>query len=178
MNPIDTLSIAAFRSLIIDGINKANSGHPGMALGSAPVIYTLFKNHLVSDPKDPTWCNRDRFILSAGHASMMLYGILHLCGYEISMDDLKAFRTIDSKTPGHPEMITPGIDAPSGPLGQGIAQAVGFALAERTIAAIYPEGEKIMNHYTYCLCGDGCLEEGISEEAIEVAGLQKLNKLI
>ena len=179
MKEIDKLSVATIRSLCIDMINKANSGHPGMALGSAPILYTLFTNHLVADPKDPDWINRDRFVLSAGHASSLLYTMLHLSGYEVSMEDLKRFRQIGSLTPGHPEYHwTKGVDATSGPLGQGIAQAVGMALAEASIAANYSEGKKIMNHYTYVLCGDGCLQEGLSQEAISFAGHQKLNKLI
>ena len=177
--PIDVLSVATIRSLCIDVINKANSGHPGMALGSAPILYTLFTKHLVANPKDSKWINRDRFVLSAGHASALLYTMLHLSGYELSMDDLKAFRQLDSLTPGHPEFIhTDGVDATSGPLGQGIAQAVGMAMAEEALRASYEEGEKLINHYTYALCGDGCLEEGLSQEAISLAGHQKLNKLI
>jgi len=176
---IDELSVATIRSLCIDEINKANSGHPGMALGSAPILYTLFTRHLVADPKDPEWFNRDRFVLSAGHASALLYAMLHLSGYELSLDDLKQFRQLGSLTPGHPEYRwTKGVDATSGPLGQGIAQAVGMAMAEESVRANYPEGERIMNHYTYALCGDGCLQEGISQEAISLAGHQKLNKLI
>ena len=176
---IDQLSVATIRSLCIDEINKANSGHPGMALGSAPILYTLWTRHLVADPKDPEWFNRDRFVLSAGHASALLYAMLHLSGYELSLDDLKSFRQLGSLTPGHPEYHwTKGVDATSGPLGQGIAQAVGMAMAEESVRANYPEGEKIMNHYTYALCGDGCLQEGISQEAISLAGHQKLNKLI
>ncbi len=176
---IDELSVATIRSLCIDEINKANSGHPGMALGSAPILYTLWTRHLVADPKDPEWFNRDRFVLSAGHASALLYAMLHLSGYEVSLDDLKQFRQLDSLTPGHPEYHwTKGVDATSGPLGQGIAQAVGMAMAEESVRANYVDGEKIMNHYTYALCGDGCLQEGISQEAISLAGHQKLNKLI
>ena len=176
---IDELSVATIRSLCIDEINKANSGHPGMALGSAPILYTLWTRHLVADPKDPEWFNRDRFVLSAGHASALLYTMLHLSGYEVSLDDIKQFRQLGSLTPGHPEYRwTKGVDATSGPLGQGIAQAVGMAMAEESVRANYPDGEKIMNHYTYVLCGDGCLQEGISQEAISLAGHQKLNKLI
>ncbi|MGM9873603.1 MAG: transketolase [Bacilli bacterium] len=179
MEKIENLSVATIRSLCIDMINKAKSGHPGMALGSAPIMYTLFTKHLVSDPTDSKWINRDRFVLSAGHASSLLYAMLHLCGYKVTLDDLKMFRQLDSLTPGHPEFNwTDGIDATSGPLGQGIAQAVGMAMAEASIEANYNDGKKIMNHYTYCLCGDGCLEEGISQEAISFAGHQKLNKLI
>ena len=176
---IDELSVATIRSLCIDEINKANSGHPGMALGSAPILYTLWTRHLVADPKDPEWFNRDRFVLSAGHASALLYAMLHLSGYEVSMDDIKQFRQLGSLTPGHPEYHwTKGVDATSGPLGQGIAQAVGMAMAEESVRANYVDGERIMNHYTYVLCGDGCLQEGISQEAISLAGHQKLNKLI
>ena len=176
---IDELSVATIRSLCIDEINKAKSGHPGMALGSAPILYTLFTRHLVANPKEPEWFNRDRFVLSAGHASALLYAMLHLSGYEVSLDDIKQFRQLGSLTPGHPEYRwTKGVDATSGPLGQGIAQAVGMAMAEESIRANYKDGEKIMNHYTYALCGDGCLQEGISQEAISLAGHQKLNKLI
>ena len=179
MKEIDKLSVATIRSLCIDMVNKANSGHPGMALGSAPILYTLFTKHLVSNPKEPEWINRDRFVLSAGHASDLLYAILHLSGYELTMDDLKQFRQIDSLTPGHPEYRwTKGVDASSGPLGQGIAQAVGMALAEEAVAANYVDGDSLVNHYTYVLCGDGCLQEGLSQEAISLAGHQKLNKLI
>ena len=176
---IDELSVATIRSLCIDEINKAKSGHPGMALGSAPILYTLFTRHLVANPKEPEWFNRDRFVLSAGHASALLYAMLHLSGYEVSLDDIKQFRQLGSLTPGHPEYRwTKGVDATSGPLGQGIAQAVGMAMAEESIRANYTDGAKIMNHYTYALCGDGCLQEGISQEAISLAGHQKLNKLI
>ena len=179
MKEIDKLSIATIRSLCIDTVNKANSGHPGMALGSAPILYTLFTKHLVATPKDSKWVNRDRFVLSAGHASALLYSMLHLCGYKVSMDDLKSFRQLGSLCPGHPEVtMTDGVDATSGPLGQGIATAVGMALAETSVQANYHDGKKIMNHYTYALCGDGCLQEGISQEAISFAGHQKLNKLI
>ncbi len=173
------LSVAAIRSMCIDVVNKAKSGHPGMALGSAPILYTLWTRHLVSDPKDPTWFNRDRFVLSAGHASSLLYTMLHVSGYNVSMDDLKSFRQFGSLTPGHPEFKhTCGVDATSGPLGQGIAQAVGMAMAERAVAHQYPQGKVLCDHYTYVLCGDGCLQEGLSQEAISLAGHQKLNKLI
>lgn len=177
--PTDRLAVAALRSLVIDETNHAKSGHPGMALDIAPTLYVLFKNHLVASPEHPEWLNRDRFVLSSGHNSALLYAMLHLTGYGVSMDDLKAFRSINSITPGHPEVgLTPGVDATAGPLGQGIAQAVGMAVAEEHIAASYPDGKSVMAHYTYCLCGDGCLEEGISQEAISFAGHQKLNKLI
>jgi transketolase len=176
---LDKLAVSAIRSMCIDVVNKAKSGHPGMALGSAPILYTLFGKHLVSDPKNPMWVNRDRFVLSAGHASSLLYTMLHVTGYELSLDDLKSFRQLGSLTPGHPEFKhTKGVDATSGPLGQGIAQAVGMAMAERAVAAQYKDGAKIMDHYTYVLCGDGCLQEGLSQEAISLAGHQRLNKLI
>jgi transketolase len=175
----DDLCVAAIRSTCLDGTNNAKSGHPGMALSSAPIVYTLFTRHLVADPTHPNWVNRDRFVLSAGHASMLLYTVLHLSGYSITKDDLKSFRKVGSKTPGHPEFgRTPGVDATSGPLGQGIGQAVGLAVAETMMSNMYPEGQKLFNHYTYCLCGDGCLEEGVSQEAISYAGMQHLNKLI
>lgn len=175
----EELAIAAIRATCLDGTNNAKSGHPGMALSSAPILFTLFTRHLVSDPTHPNWINRDRFVLSAGHASMLLYTVLHLAGYNITKEDLKSFRKLNSRTPGHPEVgHTPGVDATAGPLGQGIGQAVGMAVAETMLAARYPEGEKLFNHYTYVLCGDGCLEEGVSQEAIAYAGAQKLNKLI
>ena len=179
MNKQDQLAIATIRSLCIDTINKANSGHPGMALGSAPALYTLFTKHLVASPLESKWFNRDRFVLSSGHASALLYSMLHLCGYKVSMDDLKQFRQIDSLTPGHPEYgWTDGVDATSGPLGQGISQAVGMAMAEQMVNKLYTFGDDVCSHYTYALCGDGCLQEGISQEAISLAGHLKLNKFI
>ena len=179
MNKNDQLAIATIRSLCIDTINKANSGHPGMALGSAPALYTLFTRHLVATPLESKWFNRDRFVLSSGHASALLYSMLHLCGYKVSLDDMKQFRQIDSLTPGHPEYgWTDGVDATSGPLGQGISQAVGMAMAEQMVNKLYSFGNDVCNHYTYALCGDGCLQEGISQEAISLAGHLKLNKFI
>lgn len=176
---ISQLSIACIRSLCIDMINKAKSGHPGMALGSAPILYTLFTRHLKADPTHPNWINRDRFVMSSGHASSLYYAMLYLAGYDIKIDDLKQFRQLDSITPGHPEVgVTPGVDASSGPLGQGIAQGVGMALAEQALKGIYKRSSTVFDHYTYVLCGDGCLQEGISQEAISFAGHQKLNKLI
>lgn len=178
-NSTTTLAIAAIRSLLIDVINRANSGHPGMALDATPAMVALFRDHLVSDPKHPTWENRDRFVLSSGHVSALLYSMLHVCGYKLSMEDLQSFRQLGSLTPGHPEFgLTDGVDATSGPLGQGIAQAVGMAMAEAHLAAKYPDSEGFMRHYTYVLCGDGCLEEGISQEAISLAGLYRLERLI
>ncbi len=174
---VDELCVASIRATCIDIINKSKSGHPGACLGIAPIIYELYKDFVVANPFQPNWINRDRVVLSAGHASALLYTILHLCSYDISIDDLQEFRQFGSKTPGHPEVnVTPGVDAGSGPLGQGIAQAVGMAMAETMLSAQY--GSKLYNHYTYCICGDGCLEEGISQEAISFAGLQRLNKLI
>ena len=171
------LCVAALRATAIDGINLANSGHPGASLSLAPIMYVLYRDFVVANPFKPNWINRDRVVLSCGHASMLLYTILHLCGYNISIDDLKKFRKFGSITPGHPEVgVTEGIDASSGPLGQGVAEAVGIALAERMLSAQY--SKHLFNHYTYCICGDGCLEEGISQEAISFAGLNKLNKLI
>jgi transketolase len=180
MKPFDDvskLSIATIRSLVIDMTNKAKSGHPGMAIGSAPILYTLFTRFLVAVPNDDKWINRDRFVLSAGHASALLYAVLHIAGYHISMDDLKNFRQLHSITPGHPEVtLTPGVDATTGPLGQGLAQAVGMAVAEERLRSAGKfQG---FGHYTYCLVGDGCLQEGISQEAISFAGHQQLNKLI
>lgn len=175
----DTLAVNALRALSLDMICHAKSGHPGIALSAAPLLYALYKDHLNAAPSDSSWIDRDRFVLSAGHASALLYALLHLAGYPIPMDQLKAFRKIDSLTPGHPEFgHTAGIDCTAGPLGQGIAQATGLALAERHLRALYPEGERLFDHYTYCLVGDGCLEEGISQEAISFAGIQKLNRLI
>ena len=175
----DKVALATLRGLSLDMICKAKSGHPGIALSAAPLVYTLFTRHLVANPEDPNWINRDRFVLSAGHGSSLLYATLHLAGYKIPLDQLMQFRQLGSLTPGHPEYgHTPGVDATSGPLGQGLAQAVGMAMAEAHLQAIYPEGKRLVNHYTYVLTGDGCLEEGISQEAISLAGLQQLNKLI
>ncbi|MBP5216415.1 MAG: transketolase [Bacilli bacterium] len=175
----DHLAIGALRALVIDTINKANSGHPGMALDIAPLAYILFKNHLIADPENPNWLKRDRLVLSAGHCCAVLYSMLHLAGYKIGIEDLKNFRQLDSLLPGHPEVgHTPGIDASAGPLGQGIAQAVGFAMAERALTARFPDSEALLGHHTYCICGDGCLQEGLGQEAISLAGHLKLNKLI
>lgn len=177
LSNIDELSIAAIRSLCIDGINKAKSGHPGMCLSAAPIVYTLYKDFLISNPNNSKWHNRDRFVMSCGHGSMLYYSLLHLCGFDVTMDDLKSFRQVGSRTPGHPEVgVTDGVDSGSGPLGQGIAQAVGMAMAETILNKMY--GDDVYDHYTYCLTGDGCLEEGISQEAISFAGTNKLNKLI
>ena len=178
---MSNVSVNAIRFLGVDAINKANSGHPGVVMGAAPMAYALFTKQLRITPEAPNWLNRDRFVLSAGHGSMLLYALLHLTGYEdTSMEELKAFRQWGSKTPGHPEFgHTAGVDATSGPLGQGISTAVGFALAERFLAAKYnKEGFPIFDHYTYAIAGDGDFMEGVSAEAASFAGHQKLDKLI
>ena len=178
---MSNLSVNAIRFLGIDAINKANSGHPGVVMGAAPMAYSLFTKQLRINPAQPNWINRDRFILSAGHGSMLLYALLHLSGFEdVSMDEIKSFRQWGSKTPGHPEFgHTAGVDATTGPLGQGISTATGFAQAERFLAAKYNrEGFNIFDHYTYVICGDGDLMEGVSSEAASYAGLQKLDKLV
>ena len=170
-----TKIIDQIRCLGIDMIDAANSGHPGIVLGAAPIIYTLYAHHLNFDPTQPDYFNRDRFVMSAGHGSALLYATLHMAGFDLNIDDLKAFRQIGSKTPGHPEYgITPGVEMTTGPLGQGLATAVGMAMAEANLNSRY----KIVDHYTYCLCGDGDLMEGISYEAMSLAGTLKLNKLI
>lgn len=172
--------IDQIRCLGIDMIAAANSGHPGVVLGAAPILYTLYAHHLRFDPKNPSYFNRDRFVMSAGHGSALLYSILHLAGFDIGLDDLKNFRQIDSKTPGHPEYgVTPGVDATTGPLGQGIAMGVGMAMAEANLRSRYnTEENKVIDYNTYVFCGDGDLMEGISYEAASLAGTLKLNKLI
>ena len=172
--------IDQIRCLGIDMINEAHSGHPGIVLGAAPILYTLYAHHMRIDPKNPNYFNRDRFVMSAGHGSALLYSVLHFAGFDISLDDLKNFRQIDSKTPGHPEYgITPGVDATTGPLGQGIAMGVGMAMAEANLRSRYnTEQNTVIDYNTYVLCGDGDLMEGISYEAISLAGTLKLNKLI
>ena len=173
-------TVNAIRILSAEAIQKANSGHPGLPLGSAPIGYTIFADFLKFNPKDPKWDDRDRFVLSAGHGSMLDYSLLYLFGYDISKEDLMNFRQLGYKTPGHPEYgHTPGVETTTGPLGQGIANAVGMAVAEAHLAATFNrEGFPIVDHYTYVLCGDGCLEEGISYEACSFAGTHKLGKLI
>ncbi len=176
---IDQLTIDTIRTLSIDAIEKANSGHPGMPMGAAPMAYELWARFLKHNPDQPNWIDRDRFVLSAGHGSMLLYSMLHLFGYDLTIEDLKQFRQWGSRTPGHPEFgHTAGIDATTGPLGQGFAMAVGMAMAEEHLAAVYNrEGYSIVDHYTYAICGDGDLMEGISSEAASLAGHLKLNKL-
>ena len=168
------------RVLALDMITNAKSGHPGICLGAAPIIYTIYARHMNIDPKNPNFLNRDRFIMSSGHGSALLYSTLYMSGYDLDLEDLKSFRKLDSKTPGHPEYkITPGVDMTTGPLGQGIASSVGIAISERYLNAYFNKYSKdLINHYTYVLCGDGDLQEGVSYEALSLAGLYKLNKLI
>lgn len=177
---IDALAINTIRTLSIDAIEKANSGHPGLPMGATSMAYTLWTKYMNHNPKNPDWFNRDRFILSAGHGSMLLYSLLHLSGYGLGMEDIKNFRQWGSKTPGHPEYrYTPGVEATTGPLGQGIGMAVGMAIAERHLAAVYNKKDyNIIDHYTYALCGDGDLMEGVASEAVSLAGHLKLGKLI
>lgn len=179
-NSIDDLSVTSIRTLAIDAVEKANSGHPGMPMGAAPLTYTLWTRFMNQNPKNPHWFNRDRFILSAGHGSALLYSMLHLSGYNVTIEDLKQFRQWGSKTPGHPEYRhTEGIEATTGPLGQGIAMAVGMAMAERHVAGVYnKENFELVNHFTYSVCGDGDLMEGVSAEAASLAGHLKLGRLV
>ncbi|MGI2327132.1 transketolase [Planococcus sp. YIM B11945] len=179
-NKADQLAVTTIRTLSIDAIEKANSGHPGLPMGAAPMAYTLWTKHMNHNPKNPEWFNRDRFVLSAGHGSMLLYSLLHLSGYGLPMDEIKNFRQWGSKTPGHPEYgHTVGVEATTGPLGQGIGMAVGMAMAERHLAATYnKEDFNIVDHHTFALCGDGDLMEGVAGEAISLAGHLKLNKLV
>ncbi|ASS76882.1 transketolase [Tumebacillus algifaecis] len=177
---IEQLAINAIRTLSIDMIEKAKSGHPGLPMGAAPMTYELWTNHLKHNPANPQWVDRDRFVLSAGHGSAMLYSMLHLTGYGLELEELKNFRQWGSKTPGHPEYgHTAGVEATTGPLGQGIAMSVGMAMAEAHLAATYNrEGHEIINHYTYAICGDGDLMEGVAAEAISMAGHMGLGKLV
>jgi len=180
MNEIDRLSINTIRILSAEAVQKADSGHPGLPLGAAPMAYTLWSRHLKHNPKNPRWVDRDRFVLSAGHGSMLLYSLLHIFGYDVTIEDIKNFRQTGSRTPGHPEYgHLPGVETTTGPLGQGVANAVGMAMAEAHLAAMFNrEGFNIVDHYTYVLSGDGCLMEGVSAEACSLAGTQKLGKLI
>ncbi len=176
---MDQKAINAIRFLGVDAINKANSGHPGIVLGAAPMAYKLFTTHMNIDVKKPHWINRDRFILSAGHGSMLLYAINHLSGYKISIEDIKNFRQLGN-TPGHPEYgHTDGVETTSGPLGQGISNAVGMAIAETHLAAKFNKPNyNIIDHYTYVICGDGDLQEGVALESTSLAGRLGLGKLI
>lgn len=177
---LENLCINTLRFLAVDAVQKANSGHPGMPMGTAPIAFHLYSKFIKHNPENPSWFNRDRFILSPGHGSMLLYGILHLCGYNITLDDLKNFRQLNSITPGHPEVgLTPGVETTTGPLGQGFATAVGMAIAQAYLASIFNQEEfRIIDHYIYGICSDGDLMEGISHEAASIAGHLKLNKLI
>jgi transketolase len=175
----DEKRIDTIRFLAVDAVQKANSGHPGMPLGAAAAAYTLWSRHLRHDPAAPKWFGRDRFVLSAGHASALLYALLHLFGYDLTIDDLKAFRQMGSRTPGHPEYHhTAGVEVTTGPLGQGFANAVGFAIAQAQLAATYADGGDLFDHYTYVMAGDGDMMEGISGEAASLAGHLRLGKLI
>jgi transketolase len=180
MDALTQLAINTIRLLSVDAVQKANSGHPGLPMGSAPMTYVLWQKHLRHNPKNPKWPNRDRFVLSAGHGSMLLYSMLHLTGYDLELDELKAFRQWGSRAPGHPESFcTPGIEATTGPLGQGAANAVGMAMAERFLAGRYNRpGQTIVDHMTYALVGDGDMMEGITHEAASLAGHLKLGKLV
>jgi transketolase len=177
---LDQLCVNTIRMLSVDMIEKANSGHPGLPLGAASMAYVLWNRILRHNPENPSWCNRDRFVLSAGHGSALLYSLLHLTGYDLPMDELKQFRQWESKTPGHPEYgHTPGVESTTGPLGQGIAMAVGMAMAERLLAERFNlSGASLVDHCTYTLVSDGDLMEGVAAEAVSVAGFQKLGKLI
>ncbi|WP_335871777.1 transketolase [Bacillus sp. 2205SS5-2] len=177
---MDLLAVNTIRTLSIDAIEKANSGHPGMPMGAAPMAYSLWTEFMNHNPKNPEWFNRDRFVLSAGHGSMLLYSMLHLSGYGLPMEEIKNFRQWGSKTPGHPEYgHTVGVEATTGPLGQGIAMAVGMAMAERHLAGVYNKDQfNLVDHYTYSICGDGDLMEGVSAEASSLAAHLKLGRLI
>src|SRR5262245_51399189 len=168
---LPTLAINTLRTLCIDAVQKANSGHPGLPLGAAPMAYVLWQRHHKHNPKDPGWPDRDRFVLSAGHGSSLLYALLHLTGYDLSLDDLRSFRQWKSKTPGHPEsFVTRGVEATTGPLGQGTANAVGMAIAERALAARFNRpGHSVVDHRTWALVSDGDLMEGVCAEACSLA---------
>src|SRR6476659_1840120 len=172
--------VNAIRALAMDAVQKANSGHPGMPMGMAEIAEVLWRRFLRHNPKNPAWPDRDRFVLSNGHGSMLQYALLHLSGYDLSIEEIRNFRQLHSKTPGHPEVgYTPGVETTTGPLGQGLANAVGFALAERLLAAEFNRpGHAIVDHHTYVSVGDGCLMEGISHEACSLAGTLGLGKLV
>src|SRR5699024_9040467 len=177
---IERLSINTIRTLAIDAIEKANSGHPGLPMGAAPMAYTLWTDFMNHNPANAQWFNRDRFVLSAGHGSMLLYSLLHLPGYDVTMEDLQSFRQWQSRTPGHPEVLdTDGVEATTGPLGQGVSMAVGMAMAEAHLAAKYNKTNfPIIDHHTYSLVGDGDIMEGVTHEAASLAGHLGLGKLI
>ena len=177
---IDTLSINTIRTLSLDAVQKANSGHPGLPLGMAPAAYVLWTKFLRHNPKNPKWFDRDRFLLSAGHGSMLIYSLLHLTGYDLSLDELKNFRQLHSKTPGHPEnILTPGVEITTGPLGQGFANGVGMGIAQKHLQAMFNrDGHKVIDHFIYCICSDGDLMEGVSYESASLAGHLGLDNLI
>src|SRR5256712_13680804 len=177
---LEDLCINAIRVLAMDAVQKADSGHPGTPMALAPLAYVLWTQHLRYNPADPNWLNRDRFVLSAGHASMLLYSVLYLTGYDLTLDDLKQFRQWGSRTPGHSEHgVTPGVEATTGPLGQGVGNAVGMAIAEAQLAALFNRpGHAVVDHCTYFVASDGDLMEGLSHEACSLAGHLKLGKLI
>src|SRR5213592_3763075 len=172
--------VNAIRALAMDAVQKANSGHPGMPMGMAEIAEVLWRGFLRHNPKNPAWPDRDRFVLSNGHGSMLQYALLHLTGYDLPMEELRRFRQLHSRTPGHPEVgVTPGVETTTGPLGQGLANAVGFAIAEKLLAAEFNRpGHAVVDHATYVFVGDGCLMEGISHEACSLAGTLGLAKLI
>ena len=180
MSELDQLSINALRFLAVDAVEKANSGHPGAPLGDSPMTYLLFHKFMRHNPANSKWSNRDRFVLSNGHASALLYSVLHLTGYKVSIEDLQQFRQWGSITPGHPEYgHTDGVEVTTGPLGQGFAMGVGMAIAEKHLAARYNRpGYNIVDHFTYVMCGDGDLMEGVSHEAGSLAGTLRLGKMI
>lgn len=180
MNRVDDISIRTIRNLIVDSVENAKHGHMGGPLGAAPMGYELFRYHMSHNPHNPDWFNRDRFVLTSGHGSILLYALLHLCNYDLSLDDLKQFRQLNSKTPGHPEVNhTPGVEATTGPLGQGFSMSVGLAIAEAHLADRFNRTDlKVIDHYTYTICGDGDLEEGVALEAAAIAGKLGLGKLI
>src|SRR5215510_5822140 len=177
---LDQLCINTIRALTLDAVQKAKSGHPGLPLGAAPMAYVLWTRFLRHNPKNPKWHNRDRFLLSAGHGSMLLYSLLYLTGYDLPLEELKSFRQWGSKTPGHPEYgLTPGVEITTGPLGQGFANGVGMAIAEAFLAATYNRpGHNVIDHHTYAIVSDGDLMEGVASEAASLAGHLKLGKLI
>src|SRR4249919_2614871 len=177
---IDQLAVNTLRTLAVDAVEQAKSGHPGLPMGAAPMAHALWTRHLRHNPVNPHWPGRDRFVLSAGHGCMLLYALLHLTGYDLPLDQLKRFRQLGSKTPGHPEYrLTSGVEATTGPLGQGFANAVGMAIAERRLAAEFDRpGHAIVDHWTYGICSDGDLQEGISAEAASLAGHLRLGRLI
>src|SRR4029079_5172499 len=179
-NDLDQLCINTIRMLSIDAVQKADSGHPGMPMGAATMAYVLWTRHLRHNPRNPAWPNRDRFVLSAGHASMLLYSLLFLSGYDLTMDDIEQFRQRRSRTPGHPERgCTPGVEVTTGPLGQGFANSIGLAIAERWLAATFNrQGDDVVDHFTYVLASDGDLMEGVASEAASLAGTLQLGRLI